>query len=225
MAPRPVIEYYFSFISLWSYIGSRRLLALAREHNAKVIYKPIDLMHIFSISGGLPVKLRASQRQAYRLLEMERWTKIRNLPTVKHPKFYPADPTLAHRVLLAAIEELGYDDPAVQEFARRGTETVWANEGDIADHDTIVEVANVSGLQGSCLLERAKNESKFQEQADSYTKEAEDKRFFGAPLYLYRDEPFWGQDRLEMLDDVIKSGREALPLPTKGILNAQGSFI
>jgi 2-hydroxychromene-2-carboxylate isomerase len=57
-ATRPVIEFYFSFISLWSYVGSRRFAQLARDNNATVIFKPIDLLHIFSVSGGLPVKQR-----------------------------------------------------------------------------------------------------------------------------------------------------------------------
>ncbi|KAF4958989.1 hypothetical protein FSARC_10892 [Fusarium sarcochroum] len=221
MTTRPVIEYYFSFISLWSYIGSRRLQALAKQHDAEIVYKPIDLLHIFSISGGLPVKQRSVQRQAYRLVEMERWTQVRDLPIVKHPKFYPADPSLAHRVLLAAIEELGNRDPSVSEFARRGLETVWANESDIADPATIIEVANASGLDGSRLLERAKKESKFADQEKSLTKEAVDRRFFGAPFYIYRGEPFWGQDRLEMLDEVIKSGRDPIPLPTEGVFDPQ----
>ncbi|KAM5354966.1 hypothetical protein ACJ41O_001612 [Fusarium nematophilum] len=212
-----IIEYYFSFISLWSYIGSRRLQALAQQHDAEIIYKPIDLLRIFSISGGLPVKQRSVQRQAYRLVEMERWTKLRGLPIVQHPKFYPADPSLAHRVLLAAIEELGYRDTAVQEFARRGLETVWANESDIADPATIVEVANSSGLEGGRLLERAKKEEKLAQQEESLTEEAVSRKLFGAPFYFYQGEPFWGQDRLEMLDEVIKSGREPIPVPTEGI--------
>ncbi|KPM37033.1 hypothetical protein AK830_g9519 [Neonectria ditissima] len=210
MAERPVIEYYFSFISLWSYIGSRRLQLLARENNAKIIYKPIDLLHIFSISGGLPVKERPTQRQAYRLVEMERWRRLRDLPIVRYPKFYPADPSLAHRVLLAAIEELGYDSAEVQEFARRGLETVWANEADIADPATIVEVANGSGLEGSRLLERAKQEQELAEKEKALTKEAESRELFGAPFYIYRNEPFWGQDRLETLDEAIKSGRDPI---------------
>lgn len=210
MAERPVIEYYFSFISLWSYIGSRRLRVLAKENNAKIIYKPINLMHIFSISGGLPVKQRSTQRQAYRLVEMERWRRVRDVPIVQHPKYYPADPSLAHRVFLAAIEEVGHDNESVQEFARRGLETVWANESDIADPAVIVALANDVGLEGSRLLERAKTEKELSEKEEALTKEAVTKNFFGAPIYLYRDEPFWGQDRLEMLDDVIKSGREPI---------------
>lgn len=210
MAARPTIEYYFSFISLWSYIGSKRLRLLAQKQNARIIYKPIDLMHVFSVSGGLPVKQRSPQRQAYRFIEMERWRRIRDIPIVPEPKFYPANPSLAHRVLLAAIEEDGHDSAAVQEFARKGLETVWANEADIADSTTIVSVADASGLEGRRLLERARSEEGLAEREAALTSEAVSKQFFGAPFYLYRDEPFWGQDRLEMLEDVIESGRDPI---------------
>lgn len=212
MGGRPVIEYYFSFISLWSYIGSRRLQALAKQHNAHILYKPVDLMHLFSVSGGLPVKQRSVQRQAYRLLEMERWRRLRSLPIVPEPKYYPADPSLAHRVLLAAIDEVGHDHGAVHEFARRGLQTVWVHESDIADPATIVAVANASGLAGSRLLDRARDEREIAAQEAALTKEVVSRQCFGAPVYVYRDEPFWGQDRLEMLDEVLRSGREPIRL-------------
>jgi 2-hydroxychromene-2-carboxylate isomerase len=98
------IECYFSFISLWSYVGSLEFAALARARSAIVRFKPIDLMAIFAAGGGKPVKQRPLQRQAYRLVEMQRWRDRRRIPLVLHPKFYPADPSLAHRVLLAAAE-------------------------------------------------------------------------------------------------------------------------
>lgn len=214
MASRPVIEYYFSFISLWSYVGSRRLQQLARERNARIIYKPINLLDIFSISGGLPVKQRAAQRQAYRLVEMERWTKLRGLPIVQHPKFYSANPSLAHRVLLAAIDDLGHDSEHVHEFARMGLETVWANEADIADGKTIVDVAKASGLDGERYLESALSDQSLLAKERSLNEEAVSKQVFGAPFFFYRGEPFWGQDRIELLDEVIKSGREPIPLST-----------
>ncbi|KAF1847241.1 HCCA isomerase/glutathione S-transferase kappa [Cucurbitaria berberidis CBS 394.84] len=210
MAGRPVIEYYFSFISLWSYIGSRSLQALAKQHNAQIIYKPIDLMQLFSVSGGLPVKQRSVQRQAYRLLEMERWRRLRDIPIVQHPKYYPADPSLAHRVLLAAIDEFGHDHGPVHEFTRRSLQTVWADESDIADPATIVAVADASGLEGSRLLERARDEKELAIQEDALTEEVVARNYFGLPMYVYRNEPFWGQDRLEMLDEVIRSGREPI---------------
>ncbi|OOF90423.1 hypothetical protein ASPCADRAFT_410119 [Aspergillus carbonarius ITEM 5010] len=207
MASRPVIDFYFSFISLWSYIGSRRFQSLIQETNARIIYKPIDLMYIFSISGGHPVKKRSTQRQAYRLVEMERWCRIYDIPIVPNPKFYPADPSLGHRVLLAAIDETGHDNPSIQHFVHKSLEAVWAKELDIADPATVVQLANESGLEGSRLLARAQEERGLEERETALTEEAKSRQVFGAPFYFYQNEPFWGQDRLEMLEEVIKSGR------------------
>ncbi|KAJ4341274.1 hypothetical protein N0V95_007280 [Ascochyta clinopodiicola] len=213
MDTRPVVEYYFSFISSWSYIGSRRLRKLALKHNAQIIYKPIDLMHLFSVSGGVPVKDRAPQRQAYRLLEIERWTKKNGLPINKHPKFYPADPSLAHRVLLAAISELGHDADSIHDYVLRSQETVWVNEKDLADPDVVLENANASGLDGARLVEKAMQDKEVLEQEQALTFESVQRRWFGAPTYVYEGEPFWGQDRLDMLEEVIQSRRESLALP------------
>ncbi|KAJ6021515.1 HCCA isomerase/glutathione S-transferase kappa [Penicillium herquei] len=208
MAKSPVVGFYFSFVSLWSYIGSRRFQQLIKKTNAKVIYNPIDLMYTFSISGGLPVKQRAPQRLAYRFVEMQRWRQIRDIPLVLQPKFYPADPSLAHRVLLAAIKEQGNDSPLVHEFAHKGLEAVWARELDIASAEVIVQLANEAGLDGEILLEQAQTEGELREKEESLTEEAKERQVFGAPFYFYRDEPFWGQDRLEMLENIIESERE-----------------
>jgi 2-hydroxychromene-2-carboxylate isomerase len=99
---------------------------------------------------------------------------------------------------------------AVHEFARRGCETVWARELDIADPRTIVAVADESGLSGDRLLSRAEKEQQFLGKEEALTDEAIAKRYFGGPTYVYRGEPFWGQDRLEMLDEVLRNGREPI---------------
>lgn len=214
MAARPVIEYYFSFISSWSYIGSRCFRELAVKHNAHVVYKPIDLMHLFSVSGGLPVKDRAAQRQAYRLLEIERWTQKNGISVVTHPKFYPADPSLAHRVLLGAIRESGPDASSIHDYVLRSQDTVWVNERDIADPRVVLENANASGLDGARLIDRAEQEKELVEQEQALTREAVQKKYFGAPTYVYQEEPFWGQDRIDMLDEVIRSRRQPIPFPS-----------
>ena len=50
-ATRPLIEYYFSFISLWSYVGSLAFFDLVRRYDAEVIFKPFDLLAVFAASG------------------------------------------------------------------------------------------------------------------------------------------------------------------------------
>ncbi len=205
-AGRPRIEYYFSFVSLWSYIGSLTFQDLVQRHDAEVIFKPVDLMAVFAAGGGKPVRERPLQRQAYRIVEMHRWRDIRGIPLVIHPKFYPADPSVGHRMLLAALRD-GQD---VTQFAHLGLRAVWADELDIADRDTLVQLANAGGLDGQALLEAAADPALARTEAD-LTQEAIDRQLFGAPFYFYRGEPFWGQDRLDLLDAAIASGRPAIP--------------
>ncbi|HUH39698.1 MAG TPA: 2-hydroxychromene-2-carboxylate isomerase [Castellaniella sp.] len=202
---RPVIEYYFSFISLWSYVGSEVFDALARRHDARIVYKPVDLLAVFAAGGGKPVKERAPARQAYRLVEMQRWQGIRGIDLVLHPRYYPADPSLGHRMLLAALNQ--GDD--IARFVHASLRAVWADELDIADPDTLVRLAQQSGLDGRALLAQA-DDPALHAQETALTREAIGRQVFGAPFYFYRDEPFWGQDRLDMLGEVLVSGRTAV---------------
>ena len=206
---RPVVEYYFSFISLWSYIGSLVFQDLCKRHDVGVEFKPIDLMAVFAAGGGKPVRQRPPQRQAYRLVEMERWKRIRGIPLVTWPKFYPANPSLGHRMVLAAISE-GKD---VTAFAHAGLKAVWADELNVEDADTLVNLANAGGLNGKQLLAQAA-EPELVAREVNLTREAIERQLFGAPFYFYRDEPFWGQDRLDQLESSIVSGSSPI-FPTR----------
>jgi 2-hydroxychromene-2-carboxylate isomerase len=80
---------------------------------------------------------------------------------------------------------------------------------DIQDPKIMVEVANQSGLKGDALLEKSKDPA-IQVDIDHLTQEAVKRQVFGTPFFFYRDEPFWGQDRLDMLEDMIRSNREPI---------------
>ena len=204
-----MVEYYFSFISLWSYIGSLVFQDLVKRTDVRVEFKPVDLMAVFAAGGGKPVRERPPQRQAYRLVEMERWKRIRGIPLVTWPKFYPADPSLGHRMVLAAINE-GED---VAAFVHAGLKAVWADELNVEDADTLINLANASGLNGKSLLALAAEPEQIAREA-GLTHEAIERQLFGAPFYFYRGEPFWGQDRLHQLESAITSESSPI-LPTR----------
>ena len=199
------IDYYFSFVSLWSYIGCDAFEALIAKHGLHVNYKPVDLMAVFKAGGGLPVKERPVQRQSYRLVEMQRWRAVRQIPLVLHPRFYPADPSLGHRMLLAALHA-GHD---VAAFSRSCLKAVWADEQNIADAGTLVSLAEAAGLPGTTLLAESEDPALSREE-QRLTEEAIGRKVFGAPFYFFRGEPFWGQDRLDMLDTALTTGREPI---------------
>jgi len=196
------IEYYFSFTSLYSYIGSRAFHALVARRALAVVYKPIDLTAVFAATGGLPVKQRAPARQAYRLVEMQRWRALRGIPLVLHPRFYPADPSVGHRMLLAALR----DALPVQNFVEAAQRAVWADEQNVADRATLQRLADDSGLDGAVLL-AASEDPGLRAPEQALTREAIGRKVFGAPFFFWRGEPFWGQDRIDMLEAAMASKR------------------
>jgi 2-hydroxychromene-2-carboxylate isomerase len=204
-SPRPRIDYYFSFVSLWSYIGSRAFHQLVQRHDLEVAYKLIDLHKIFRAGGGLPVTQRPPQRQAYRFVEMQRWRDLRDIPLVLKPKHHPSNPDIGHRMLLAAMA--GGED--VSRFVHNALKVLWVDDLNIEDPDLVVAVANKSGLDGIRLLEKC-DAAAYHAQAQQLTQEAVARQVFGTPFYVYRDEPFWGQDRLDMLEAAITSDRPAV---------------
>lgn len=204
----PTIEYFFSFVSLWSYICSHIFQDIVKRHNAQVQFKPINLYAIFNAGGGKPVRERPLPRQAYRLVEMQRWRDQHKIPLVLWPKFYPADPSLGHSMLLVALKA-GKD---VSAFVHAGLKAVWADEKNIAEADTLVQLANDNGLDGARMLARSKDAT-IKAREDELSGEAIDRQLFGAPFYFYRGEPFWGQDRLDQLDSAISTGRPPIPWP------------
>jgi len=204
-ATEGTIEYYFSFISLWSYVGSGAFRQLVERRGLTVIYKPVDLMAVFASSGGLPVKQRATARQAYRLVEMQRWRELRGIPLVLHPRYYPANPSRGHRMLLAALRR----NQPVGAFADAVLRAVWADEQNVEESDTLVRLADAGGLDGRQLLAASDDPAQVAEE-DRLTREAIARKVFGAPFYFWRGEPFWGQDRLDLLETAITSRRPPL---------------
>ena len=195
-----VIDYYFSPVSPWTYLGHARFQEIARKHGATVVPKPVDYGRIFPLSGGLPVTKRAPQRQAYRLVELERWRKHLGVPLIIQPKFFPYDARLAALAIIAT----GDVDNAMALIGAllRGC---WAEEKNMADEAEVGAAIRAAGLDSSALLKQAKA-PETAARFESLTDEAIARQVFGAPTYVYRNELFWGQDRLEFLDRALASG-------------------
>jgi len=171
---------------------------MAQRHGANVEPKPTDLGKIFPLSGGLPLNKRAPQRQAYRLRELERWSQFLELPLNLHPRFFPVDDTDAALMITSTVN--AGDVQAALVLSGKLMRAVWAEDRDIADADTLVQVANEAGLDGATVYAGRQAGTELYEQ---YTHEASQLQMFGAPWYVYQGEPFWGQDRLDFLDRAL----------------------
>jgi 2-hydroxychromene-2-carboxylate isomerase len=97
------------------------------------------------------------------------------------------------------------DDP--DPFLRRAFAAIWEEEQNLADDKTLIALADTVKLPGEELLAVAKrNESKTKYEQNS--KDAIAIEVIGSPSYVLDGEVFWGQDRLDLLADALRSGRK-----------------
>jgi 2-hydroxychromene-2-carboxylate isomerase len=191
------VGYYFSTASPWTYLGHDRFAEIAKRHGAEIAVKPVDYGVIFPQSGGLPLGKRAPQRQAYRLMELKRWNERLGVPLNVQPKFFPVD---GNPAALAIVVAAASSAEVQMRLAGAILRALWAEEKNIADPATLKAAAAAAGLDGDKLLADAPSAKA---QYDALTQEALARGVFGAPTYVYRDELFWGQDRLDFLDRAL----------------------
>ena len=101
------IQYYFTPVSPWTYLGHERFRAIAKAANARVEVLPVDYGAIFPVSGGLPLAKRAPQRQAYRLVELQRFSDWLKVPLNVRPMHFPVDAGPAARLIIATQAAAG----------------------------------------------------------------------------------------------------------------------
>jgi 2-hydroxychromene-2-carboxylate isomerase len=189
------IDYYLSPMSPWTHLGHERFGALGRKHGASIDVKPVDYGKIFPASGGLPLAKRAPQRQKYRLVELQRWRDYLGVPLTIQPRHFPYDALAASLLILAARDKAGND--AAFNLAGAILRGCWVEERNMADEAELKSVLVAQGLDSSVFAQS--KEPAVAAEYERLTQEAMERDVFGAPTYVYDGEPFWGQDRLDLL--------------------------
>lgn len=196
------IDYYFSLHSPWTYLGHATFLDIVGRHGCRIVYRPVPLRAVFDETGGLPLPKRHPVRQRYRLMDLQRWRERRNLPLVLQPKHFPFDPSLADRFLIAIVQAGGDPDRFMAEIMAG----VWARNDDMTRPEAVADVALATRFDAQALAAAAESEA-VRQHYESTIAAAIEAGVFGAPSYVLDGEVFWGQDRLELLDSALASGR------------------
>ncbi|MDQ7968047.1 MAG: 2-hydroxychromene-2-carboxylate isomerase [Oxalicibacterium faecigallinarum] len=196
-----VCEYYFAPQSPWSYFGHARLIELAKRYEVQIDMKPIDLSQLYNAAGGLPLAKRPPQRQAYRLVELRRWSEHLGVPLNPQPKFPPLSGDAAAKLIIAA--KLTHGTDAALALTGQIMQAFWTADRNIMDSATLIALANEVGYDGAALS-KASETAAVQKTYEQFTSEAIAANVFGVPWYVVDGEPFWGQDRLEFVEAAFK---------------------
>jgi 2-hydroxychromene-2-carboxylate isomerase len=193
-----VVDYYLTVNSPWTYLGHAAFNEIAARHGARVVWKPVPLLEVFEATGSLPLSKRPPARQRYRWLELQRWREKRRMPLNLKPKHFPLDPTLINRAVVSLVESGA--DPS--KLIGRALAGVWAEDLDLNTEETIRNLLSSCGFDADAVLTDAIAEIYARNGREAIAAEV-----FGAPAYMLDGELFWGQDRLDLLDDALSSGR------------------
>jgi 2-hydroxychromene-2-carboxylate isomerase len=178
-------------------MGHERFKRMVKQYDVQVLVKPCDFGKVMSVSGGVPLAKRAPQRQAYRLLELKRWSEFQNIPLNLHPQHFPVPADSASKLIIAT--NLAHGTDAAMDISGAVMRAVWAEEKNIADEDTLAAIAIQLGYDGKALLKSSETAS-VQSEYDRFTEEAIAANVFGAPWYVIDGEGYWGQDRLDFVE-------------------------
>lgn len=191
----PHIDYYFSTLSPYTYLAGTRFEEVAAKHGASVTYKPLDIMALFSRTGGTPPKDRHPNRVAYRAQELPRQAKKLGMPLNLKPAHWPTNAAPSSYAIIAAQNAGGGDLGSLVHAMLRA---VWVEETDIAEDGVIKSCLSAAGFDPSLA------DSGLLSGAEIYARNLEDavdKGVFGAPFYIVDgDQRLWGQDKIEEID-------------------------
>ncbi len=196
------IEYFFSAHSGFAYIGSSRLMEIAKAASCKIVFKPIDLELVLRGSGASPFGSRSKARSDYFFRrEFERWSEERDVEFLGScdPTYHGNDITLANCMIVAGINE-GID---VSSLTHGLLEAHWRDDADLADYGTLLRLTEDLDIDGEALLAAA-NTEQTTSIYHANTEEAINRHVFGSPTYFVNGDMFYGQDRLEMVERAVQ---------------------
>ncbi len=194
------IEYFYSAHSVYAYLGAQYLYGICARHGATLVHRPMLLGPVMEAVGGQSFRDRPKAQLAYFFgREIKRWAEWRGLPVIGHrPTTHDAPYDLANRLIIAA-QDMGQGADALSFALLQGH---WRDDADMSDTGFLRACVTQSGLEPDALFDRADSPGIIA-QHDANTDDAIKLPVFGSPTYVVDGDPFYGQDRLDLVERAV----------------------
>ena len=190
------IDFYFDFISPYSYLAYKKLRLLDNESKMNIIYKPILL-------GGLH-KLGGITAPAFNERKMKNMKNDCELVAMKNNIKFKWNPKFPINSLYLMRGYLAIDEKLKEIFFNTCFDFYWKDSEDISDQKCIDRLLKIVGVEKKIFYKKIENQ-KIKDDLKKLTNKAFEKDIFGAPTFVVNNKIFWGQDRLEYALDEYKN--------------------
>jgi 2-hydroxychromene-2-carboxylate isomerase len=195
------LNFYFDYLSPFSYFAWLKLGVLRTELNLQVNLKPVALGPLLN-HWGIKGPGEVQPKREFLLKEMLRYANKNNIEFTT-PKTHPFNSLYALR--LSLFEVAGpHQEKVIDVLWKSG----WQKRIDMGSPEELIECLKKNDLPGEELYEKS-----FSREAKQALKaniqEAIDFGAFGVPSFVINSELFWGADSMENLKDFI-NGKDTL---------------
>ena len=190
------IDFYFDFISPYSYLAIHKLKTLKNYEEININYKPILLGGLHNL-GGITAPAFNERKLKNMKFDCNLIAKKNNIPFIWNTKF-PINSLYLMRGYLAINEELR------KKYFDLFFNAYWKNNIDISIQENVNKVLESLGIDKKKYFEKIQN-VEIKDELKKLTNIAFEKNIFGAPTFVVNNKIFWGQDRLEYALDEYNS--------------------
>ena len=190
------LDFYFDFISPYSYLAFERLSLLNRDNKINIIYRPILLGGLHKLGKITPPAFNESKLKNMKS-DCELVASKNNIEFKWNEKF-PINSLYLMRGYLVIDENLK------KKFFKNCFDAYWKDNLDISDEEIVDNIIKKSGLDKKKFLEDIEKNN-IKEMLKNLTSDAFKKDIFGAPTFVVNNKIFWGQDRLDYALDEYNS--------------------
>ncbi len=191
-SPGRTIDFFLDFISPYAYLVNSRIGAIAAKWGCAIRYMPVDVAAAKVAAGNTGPSTRAiPAKRRYIREDRLRWARSYGLP-MNDPKAF-LSPRLNSGIFLAERLRIAPD------YVERAFHRVWGEGGDPDSDDLIAQVARDLGWNAEDLLAFV-NSDEARTMLAASQQEAVTRGVFGVPMIIVGDGMFWGNDRLDFLE-------------------------
>jgi len=187
------IEFFFDYGSPASYLAYTQMPRIAQRTGAEIVYRPFLLGGVFKATGNRsPIEI--PPKGAWMMGDLARFAKRYGVPYVRNPHF-PINTLNLMRGAIAAENEgrlIPYSDAIFR--------AVWADQRNMEDPIVIAAVLREAGFDPAAMM-AAIGTAQVKDRLRANTEEAVSRGVFGAPTFFVGKELFFGQDRLDFVEE------------------------
>jgi 2-hydroxychromene-2-carboxylate isomerase len=192
----PRLEYFFDYVSPFSYLADSQVAGVVERTGAELVYRPFLLGGVMQASGNSP-PFTVPAKGRYVAEDTQRWAKRYGVPMEPNPHF-PIKTVLPMRAALVLLEDGGFD--AYHQAVFR---SMWTEGGNVGDKEVLTVLIEKLGLDAARLLERTQDPA-IKDALRVNTEEAVERGAFGAPTFFVGDQLFFGNDRLDFVEEALR---------------------